>query len=122
MDDNQKIIITLVILAILYYLYVKTKDVSPVNISETPDTSDTSDTPDMPNIPDISNTLELSNVKVENFHRSYSKLTSMAGQPEEFESSMEFPTRRSSPIKGSRRYSNAGRTFPEFSGGFVSVI
>lgn len=115
MDDIQKWIIGAIIAVVIIYTWIQFQPKhehpveNPVSVEEL--------SPPRVSIPNI----PIHKEKSLGYHRSHERLTSMAGVPEKFEQSVEPPLRRSSPIKGSRRYSDAGRQFTSETG-FITVI
>lgn len=113
MDDIQKRLISVIVVVIILYMFIRSQ---PKHVPS-------SDPPkDVSGISKATETLfPVVNSKSDGYHRSYEKLTNFAGVVENFQHSIEPPIRRSSPIRGSRRYTNAGRNFSNEQG-FITVI
>ena len=118
MDDYRNLLIGVIIVMLIVYLITKTRPKTKHPIEQPVDVSKSNEEKMT-----ISQVKKVANIREpKDGYRTNEKLTNFSGISELENMSIEPPMRRSSPIKGSRRYSDSGRQMITGEQGFITVI
>lgn len=119
MEDYRNLLVGTIVVVILIYMFLKSQpktkipDEKPVDVSKSNEEKMT--------ISQITNIVAIKKGKANLSHRTDEKLANFSGLAENFQTSIEPSMRRSSPIRGSRRYADARSDYAN-SQGFITVI
>lgn len=118
--EGRNLLVGTIIVVIILYMFVKTqpKTIPQPNVVE--DVSKSGE--EKFTISQIARIASLKKRKATPSHRTSEQFTNFDIVADNFQSSIEPSMRRSSPVKGSRRYSDSGRQDIAGSSGFITVI